>query len=347
MILTSKRLHLEGALQAMVRFTWELIAAAVVCAAPLSSAAEPTLPVAAPVPKDDGKVRKADAMQRARSKHNLSRILIAIYNYYNAAGHFPQNVVDRTEKPLLSWRVLLLPYLEERKLYRQFKLDEPWDGEHNKQLLARMPDVYRVGFEPKDETKTYYQGFAGKGTLFEPGKQLKFDTIRDGTANTIAVVEAGPPVEWTKPTDFPYDSENPLPKLEGPFSNVLMAVTANGAAYALRRDIDEKDLRSLIDSADGGSVKWDNLKANLPVTAEELEAAKKILAQNEKLQDDLVAELKAQQKLMLELAKQPGLKDAGKHLEEISDKFRSLKEELEEMKRETERLKKQLEEAKK
>src|SRR5262245_326487 len=177
----------EGALKTMTVSIWKLSAAAavLVCAvtagvwgfttSPVPNPVPSPIvsPVAAPVadPKPDAKEKErvADFKQRARSINNLKQILLAMHNYHDANGHFPHNILDDNGKPLLSWRVHLLPYLEAENLYKRFKLDEPWDSENNKKLLAEMPDVFRVGFEPKDTTKTYYQAFAGPGKVLEPG----------------------------------------------------------------------------------------------------------------------------------------------------------------------------------
>ncbi len=212
----------EGALKIMTATTWKLTAAAIaaVCmltigvwgfaasngTAPTTIAAPPASSAAAvPAGEPEAKDRIADAKQRAHSQNNLKQIVLAIHNYESANGNLPGNVTDADGKLLLSWRVLILPYIEQENLYKQFKLDEPWDSENNKKLLADMPELFKVGIEPKDATKTYYQGFAGPGTIFEPGQKLTFAQIPDGTSNTIAVVEAGPSVEWTKPADLPYD----------------------------------------------------------------------------------------------------------------------------------------------
>src|SRR5262249_12447735 len=154
--------------------------------------------------------------------------------------YFPSDHLGSDKKPLLSWRVLLLPLLEEDNLFKQFKLDEPWDSEHNLKLLGKMPAVYKTGVEGKDATSTYYQGFADERAMFPPGKRIGFADVPDGSSNTILIIEAGTPVPWTKPADLPYTSNKPLPKLGGPFPDVIHAAFADGAVLALKRNFDEK-----------------------------------------------------------------------------------------------------------
>src|SRR5207253_5726964 len=88
---------------------------------------------------------------REELTNNLKQIAIAFHNYASAhRDHFPAAAIySKDGKPLLSWRVALLPYLEQDNLYKQFKLDEPWDSEHNKKLIARMPKVFASSPDPK------------------------------------------------------------------------------------------------------------------------------------------------------------------------------------------------------
>ena len=110
-------------------------------------------------------------------------------------------------KPLLSWRVLILPYLEQNDLYNQFHLDEPWDSPHNKALIAKMPDVYRCSEIAADKTregKTTYVTPRGEQTVFPGADAIGINNITDGTSNTIAVVDAPAKnmVVWTAPDDL-------------------------------------------------------------------------------------------------------------------------------------------------
>jgi RNA polymerase sigma factor (sigma-70 family) len=310
----------EGVTRAMTTSTWKMTAAAVAVLCGLSAGvwgiAAPAQPAAAPAaqpdkPKPalalaaeppDGK-RVATAAQRALSMNNLKQILIAMHGYHDTHGKFPADITDKDGKPLLSWRVAILPYIEQERLYKQFKLDEPWDSENNKKLLAQMPVTYRVGFQKKGETKTYYQGFAGPGTVFERGKAVKLEQIADGTSNTIGVIEAGPPVEWAQPGDIPYDPKKPLVGMGGPFTNVVFAAHCDGAAYAYRRDLDETTLRHLIETNDGNPVNTTDAFAKFPLTAEDIKSAQEMLRKNEILLTAIAEQFREQQKLLAEAGK--------------------------------------------
>lgn len=87
-----------------------------------------------------GKVQ--DAADRMESSNNLKQIALACHNYESAHTALPNNSYGPDGKPLLSWRVHILPYIEEENLYRQFRTNEPWDSQHNIRLLSQMPRVY-------------------------------------------------------------------------------------------------------------------------------------------------------------------------------------------------------------
>ena len=228
--------------------------------------------------KPEDAARRADYAQRQRSEQTLRRILLAMHNYESANGHFPNDLRANSGKPLLSWRVVILPYLFPPGtdpagqppldgLYRQFNLDEPWDGPTNKPLLAQMPDVFRVRFQPKTVTNTYYQGFAGVGTVFEPGQKIGINQITDGMSNTLAVAEVGPPVPWTQPADVPYDQGKPFPTVAWPFGNLINVAHADGSTHQYAPAVPELYLRQTLSRA-GGEMNQDEGKFKPRLTAE-------------------------------------------------------------------------------
>ncbi len=131
-------------------------------------AAEKGKPPADAARPTDEEARRRDSLRRL-SENNLKQIGIALHTYHDVYGHFPPPAIyDRNGKPLLSWRVALLPFLEQDNLYKQFKLDEPWDSAHNKPLARLVLKVYApVDRATPDPSLTYYQVFVGKGTVFE------------------------------------------------------------------------------------------------------------------------------------------------------------------------------------
>jgi hypothetical protein len=195
--------------------------------------------------------------ERRLSLINLQRLAIGMHNYHDARGCFPPAAItDKAGKPLLSWRVAILPYIGEDDLFKQFKLDEAWDGPNNRKLLARMPAVYAPPLQPAgwEPNTTYYQVFTGEQTLFEPGKPMGIANVTDGTSNTLLIVEAFEPVPWTKPDDLSYSPKGKLPALGGIFHDGFQAVMADGrTGRFLPRNIAPATLRALI-TPNGGEL---------------------------------------------------------------------------------------------
>ena len=206
---------------------------------------------------DDKPTRK----QLETSAKNLEQIGLAVINYSDSNnGVMPGTINDKDGKPLLSWRVAILPFIEQDNLYKQFKLDEPWDSENNKKLIPKMPKLYAPVRGQAKPGETFYQVFVGKGALFGPNQLPKFPaSIPDGTSNTGMVFEAGVPVTWTKPDDLVFDEKNPLPKLGGLFDGDFHVVMCDGSVHFLKKDADEKELKKLIRPADGLVLDVDKL----------------------------------------------------------------------------------------
>src|SRR6266446_747459 len=155
-----------------------------------------------------------------RSMNNLRELALALHQYHDTYGGLPPAALrGKDGRPLLSWRVLILPFLEQGALYQQFHLDEPWDSPHNKALLEKMPRQYDpVGLGDSTlRDSTFYQVFIGKGTAFETDGLVMPKDFPDGTANTILIIEAGEAVPWTKPAELLYQADRPMPDLGGLF----------------------------------------------------------------------------------------------------------------------------------
>ncbi len=191
---------------------------------------------------------------------------LAFHNYASAYGSFPPAAQNRDKdgKSGLSWRVHILPFMEENKLYKEFHLDEAWDSPHNIKLLERMPKIYaQSALETASEVSlqtgyTTYVAPLGEGTIAGADKPIKFQHITDGTSNTLLIVEANQDnaVPWTAPQDYEFDPEDPAKGLAVNESGTFTAEMADGSAHQLPRDIDPKTLLHLFQMNDGNPVRF-------------------------------------------------------------------------------------------
>jgi hypothetical protein len=106
-----------------------------------------------------------------------------------------------------SWRVLILPFIGQEALYKQYNFDEPWDGPNNRKLAARMPKVLAFsGDQGAGNTTTNYLAVVGSQTIWQPGRKVTMDDVKDGPDNTILIVEnRGALVHWMEPRDLSFD----------------------------------------------------------------------------------------------------------------------------------------------
>jgi hypothetical protein len=207
---------------------------------------------------DDDNARIEEAKRRMESVNNLKQLALATVNYSDTnRGFFPAHALYSTDgKPLLSWRVLILPYLDQEKLYKEFRLDEPWDSDHNKKLLAKMPKVFLQPGSPAGTTETFYQAFVGKGASFEGKAGVRYPaSFTDGTSNTILYVEAAKGVPWTKPADLAFDPDpkKPLPKLGGHFRGGFNVAMCDVSVRFISKQVSDQTLRAAI-TRNGGEV---------------------------------------------------------------------------------------------
>lgn len=203
-----------------------------------------------------------------------------------AHEHFPAGVALTKDSVGLSWRVQLLPYLGEKKLYEEFKLTEGWDSEHNKKLLDKMPDVFASAGKPADKGNTFLRTTRGPNGVIaaqffppgglrpsvveggEPGQPVRGRSVgsfSDGFHQTILFAESQTAVPWTKPEEMelvpapqaqqssPGIVKTVPPKLGGAFDGGFHAVFGNGTVVFYKPSLPADDLGCLM-TVSGGEV---------------------------------------------------------------------------------------------
>ncbi len=197
------------------------------------------------------------AAHSAATSNNLKQIGLAMILYESERMVFPPRAIfSKDGKPLLSWRVTLLPYLDQKALYDQFHLDEAWDSPNNKPLVAKMPTIFGSPGSPQKDGQTRYLVAVGKGAMFDGEKGVTSESATDGLSNTILALEVGPDkaVTWTKPDDVDFNPQQPLAGLGKMGGATITAVFGDGHIGRLPKDIDADSFRWLILRNDGHDV---------------------------------------------------------------------------------------------
>jgi hypothetical protein len=145
------------------------------------------------------------ASQRIRCMNNLKSIGLALHNYYDTYGSFPPPYLpDKEGRPMHSWRVLILPYLDQQALYEAYDFDEPWDGPNNRKLAESMPVCYACpAHDPATLAPghTCYHAVTGGETAWSEDQPRIFKDFPDGTSHTILVLEGSHDIPWMAPID--------------------------------------------------------------------------------------------------------------------------------------------------
>jgi prepilin-type processing-associated H-X9-DG protein len=179
--------------------------------------------------------RLKDAAGRAQSANNLKQIGIALHSFHDVNNALPAAaVVDKKGKPLLSWRVMILPYIEQDELFKQFNLDEPWDSENNKKLIDKMPKTYALPNKLSKPGETHYRVLVGGGSMWDWVQGTTLAQVTDGLSNTWMVVEAEEGVPWTKPDELEFDPKKPLPKFGTKFKGGFNVLYGDGSVRFYR-----------------------------------------------------------------------------------------------------------------
>lgn len=183
----------------------------------------------------------------------MKQIALALHNYESQHGQFPpQSLVDANGRKLLSWRVLILPFLgpDAEALYKQFRLNEPWDSNLNRSLLGKMPAVFG-----RQGVRTTIQAPLAPNSVFgRPGPPATFANITDGTSVTAWLIQVpdSEATEWTRPDDWVLPAKDPLAKFRAAGKSMLVG-RADGSVQRMSSSMDEKVFRALI-NRDGGEL---------------------------------------------------------------------------------------------
>jgi hypothetical protein len=204
------------------------------------------------------------AVNSKRGQNNLKQLALAMHNFESSFAVFPSDVTPGPAGKPWSWRVQILPFLEQDNLYRQLDVTKAWDDPANlKKLEAmEMPKVFEIPGRPAPKGHTYFRVFSlpknAKGKerawLIEGQQGPRITDITDGTSNTFMIVEAGEAVPWYKPDVLAYDGVLPLPQLGDKNADSFLVAFGDGSVRVLKRSkLNEKTLRALI-TPNGGEV---------------------------------------------------------------------------------------------
>jgi prepilin-type processing-associated H-X9-DG protein len=200
--------------------------------------------------------------QRTRCNEHVKQLGVAFQKCIEAQGHLPApSITGADGKPLLSWRVAILPHLGYQSLYERFHLDEPWDSPHNRALVKEMPgELACPGQVSRESGMTSYVVFVGPkfemasvNTPFESNRGVDIREVTDGLSNTILVFETKNPVFWTKPEDLEWAPDGPLPQISSPHAGGTHALFIDGSVHFLKLPIEQRTFRAIL-TVNGGEV---------------------------------------------------------------------------------------------
>jgi prepilin-type processing-associated H-X9-DG protein len=145
------------------------------------------------------------AMINSECSHQVRMISMALQGYHDTHGSFPPAyIADENGRPMHSWRVLILPYLDQDNIYGRYNFDEPWDGPNNSKLAAQMPYYFQCLLDPaKGGPQTSFVAVVGPRTVWSGSEQLSLDDFADDPSETLMVVEiANSGIHWMEPRDL-------------------------------------------------------------------------------------------------------------------------------------------------
>jgi hypothetical protein len=202
------------------------------------------------------------AVRRERCTNNLKQLALGLQEYAAIYNCFPPAyVVDEQGRPMHSWRVLVLPYVDGKAIYDRYDFSEPWNGPRNRELANEMPAAFHCPSDGLgDGTTTSYVAVVGPETLWPGSDTVPLHEIVDGLSNTILLVEvADSAINWMEPRDLPFSAVqtgiNP-PHGLGPSSHhpgTIMVAYADGSALGIQVNVAQDVFEALFTRAGGES----------------------------------------------------------------------------------------------
>lgn len=190
--------------------------------------------------------------------NNMRQIALAIMNYESARGRLPAAAIMTADrKPGLSWRVALLPYLEEDNLYRQFRRDEPWDSPHNKPLVERMPKVFQSPGSSLARGYTNYLAIRSPDAmLVDAPRGIRLRDVRDGTSNTISFLEVDDDhaAIWTQPNEYEWNPAQPFAGIGNIWSGRFYAAFGDARVEAVFTSLPAETIGALFTRSGGERI---------------------------------------------------------------------------------------------
>ena len=192
-----------------------------------------------------------EAARRNTSAANMKNVALALHIHHDVHGTFPA-AVDQSEGAPVSWRTKILPHLEQSSLYEQYDQSQAWDSAANQPATDMVIPVYvSPSYAGAEMNISSYLALSGEGTIFPPGKKMKFRDMADGTSTTLMFVEADDEyaVPWASPQDIDYDPANPMKGFGNHRPGIFMAAFGDGDVQTFSNDIDPDVLRAMISRA--------------------------------------------------------------------------------------------------
>jgi prepilin-type processing-associated H-X9-DG protein len=209
-----------------------------------------------------------EAARRMQCSNNLKQIGLAMHTYYDVRQSLPPAyTVDKDGKPLHSWRVLILPYMEQTALYERIRLNEPWDSPYNSQFHDVMIPTFQC---PSNSfvapgANCCYTVVLGEHTAFPGAKPIGFAEVTDGLSNTILVAERLKPICWMDPTselvleeilDLECGINEDFEYLGSYHTGGINVVFGDGSVQFISETIDLETLKSMFIRDDGRVVQY-------------------------------------------------------------------------------------------